>query len=270
MAFTYQSLCAMLSKAPRPLAKHFEISIAACVLLFIAFLLYFLVALSLPIIKSIYLFSIDFTQEDGTAPSATATNIHFGVWGVCAYSVLPGFEYCYGPTLGYTIPQEILDIVGYQSLIEAVIEGLTVLLVLHPVCAALALVSAFTSLFLESHAAAIISLIIAVLTIILGCLVFAADLALVIVGRIKVPALTAFMYKVNWGPGVWMILAAVICLWSGMVLLSVVVCQCCGVGKEYIDDDSEGEEAHLTNAPAARWRALGVSFPSIIPHKSAQ
>lgn len=83
----------------------------------------------------------------------------------------------------------------------------------------------------------ITSLVISVITIILGCLVFAADLALVIVGRTKVGPLTNFTYYVNWGPGVWMILTAVILLWVGMVLLSVVVCQCCGIRNKYDDEN---------------------------------
>ncbi|PCH35592.1 hypothetical protein WOLCODRAFT_59049, partial [Wolfiporia cocos MD-104 SS10] len=169
--------------------------ITTCVLFFIAFLLYLLVALSLPIIKSIYLFSIHFNEEDGDVESAVATELRFGVWGLCA----------------------ILDIIGHQSLIDTVIEWLTVLFVLHPVCAILAFAVMFTSLFLESHGMCILSLVISVLTIILGCLVFAADIALVVVGRIRISALEAFSYTVGWGPAVWIILVAVICLWAGMV-----------------------------------------------------
>ncbi|KAI0941677.1 hypothetical protein AcW1_003499 [Taiwanofungus camphoratus] len=222
---------------PRPLARHLEISIATCVVMFISFLLYLLVGLSLPIIKSIYLFSIKLKAVAGQPPTAAATDLRFGVWGVCAYSVIPGFQYCYGPTLGYTIPQDILSLTGYPQLVNAVVKALTVLLVLHPVCAALAFVCMFTSLFLESHCMSITSLVISVITIILGCLVFAADLALVIVGRTKVGPLTNFTYYVNWGPGVWMILTAVILLWVGMVLLSVVVCQCCGIRNKYDDEN---------------------------------
>lgn len=190
-------------RMPRILAKHFEISIAACVILFISFLLFLLVALSVPIIKSIYILSIDFTTDQ--SPSPTATHLQFGVWGVCAYSVLPGFTYCYGPTLGYTIPETILDYIGNTDLVDAIVEGLTVLLVLHPVCAALSFLCMFTSLFLESHAACIISLIIAVLLLILAAVVFAADLALVLVAQTKVPELSGFMYTVNWGPA-WIVL----------------------------------------------------------------
>ncbi|CCL99227.1 uncharacterized protein FIBRA_01242 [Fibroporia radiculosa] len=226
---------------PRPLARHLGISITTCVLLFISFLLYLLVALSTPIIKSIFLFEIKFNEEDGDVASGVATNLQFGVWGLCAYSVLPGFEYCYGPRLGYTIPESILSLTGYPDLVDDVVEVLTILLVLHPVCAGLSFVGMFTSLFLESHAMCIISLIITILTIILGCLVFAADLALVIIGRIKISALSDFSYYVNWGPAVWMILAAVVCLWVGMILLSVVVCQCCGVGVEYNEDEKDVE-----------------------------
>lgn len=224
------------TKRPHPLARHLGISLATCVLLFISFLLFLLVGLSLPITKSIYLFSIKFDTTQ--PPTPTATDLRFGVWGVCALSVIPGYEECSSPALGYTIPQAILDYTGYASLIDAVVEGLTVILVLHPICAGLAFVCMFTSLFLESHAMCITSLVISVLTVILACAVFAADIALVLVARVRVPQLTAFSYYVNWGPAVWMILTGLILLWVGMILLSVVACECCGVGEGFDDDNS--------------------------------
>ncbi|KZT72303.1 hypothetical protein DAEQUDRAFT_664555 [Daedalea quercina L-15889] len=235
---TAQSFKELRSRPPRPLKKYVEISLAACFLFFSAFLLYLLVALSTPIIKDIFLFRIKFTQEDGTVPSTTATDIRFGVWGLCAYSELPGFVECYGPRLGYSIPQSILDIIGYEDIIDAVDEVLTGILVLHPITAGLSFATIFTSLFLESHAMCIISLVLSILTIIAGALVFAIDLALGIIGHIKISALSNYKYAVSWGPGVWMVLAGLICLFAGMILLSITVCECCGV-REYPDEGKE-------------------------------
>ncbi|KAL6305245.1 hypothetical protein BKA93DRAFT_731639 [Sparassis latifolia] len=234
-----------LQQAPRPLARHLGISIATCVLFFISFLLFFLVALSLPIIKTIYLFSLKLDTAPGVPASSVATDLMFGVWGLCASSVLEGFEVCYGPKLGYTVPTEILNLTGYPSLVEGVIEGLTVLLVLHPVCAGLAFVVMFTSLFLESHALCITSLVVSIFTIVLATAVFAADLALVLIARIKIPALTQYSYYVNWGPAVWMVLAALVVLWIGMILLSVVVCECCGVGMQYKESEESDDDREV-------------------------
>ena len=67
----------------RPLAAHRFTSIASVVALLGAFILVLLVALSLPIIKSIYLLTL---KAKTTGPSTSiVTELRFGVWGVCAY-----------------------------------------------------------------------------------------------------------------------------------------------------------------------------------------
>ncbi|EPS93150.1 hypothetical protein FOMPIDRAFT_1026623 [Fomitopsis schrenkii] len=236
-----QSFKELRSHPPRPLKKYIWISLANCFLFFSAFLLYLLVALSTPVIKDIFLFRIEFTQEGGNAPSPTATDLRFGVWGLCAYSSLPGFVECYGPRLGYDIPQSILDIVGYQDIIDGVDEALTAILVLHPITAGLAFATIFTALFLESHAMCIISLVLSIITIIVGALVFAIDIGLGVIGHIKIAALDNYQYSVSWGPAVWMVLAGLVCLLVGMILLSVIVCECCGV-HEFDEDEGEKEE----------------------------
>lgn len=241
-----QSFKELRSRPPRPLKKYIWISLANCFLFFSAFLLYLLVALSTPIIKDIFLFRIQFTSEGGNAPSPTATDLRFGVWGLCASSTLPGFVECYGPRLGYDIPQSILDIVGYQNIIDGVDEALTTILVLHPITAGLAFATIFTALFLESHAMCIISLVLSIVTIILGALVFAIDIGLGVIGRIKIAALDNYQYTVSWGPAVWMILAGLICLLVGMILLSITVCECCGVHE--FDDEDEEKERETLNA----------------------
>ena len=53
------------------------------IILFVAFILLLLVALSMPIIKPVYLLSLDSTTPD-LEPTSLATQVRFGVWGYCA------------------------------------------------------------------------------------------------------------------------------------------------------------------------------------------
>jgi len=52
--------------------------------LFAAFLLFLLVALSLPIIKSIYLLQLDGITSSTQPTTSVGTRLRFGVWGFCA------------------------------------------------------------------------------------------------------------------------------------------------------------------------------------------
>jgi len=59
------------------------VSFITCLLTFSAFILLLLVGLSLPIIKPIYLFTFHAKPSFGQ-PLSIATELRFGVWGVCA------------------------------------------------------------------------------------------------------------------------------------------------------------------------------------------
>ena len=224
-------------RPPRPLARHLGISLATCAIFLASFVLFLLVGLSVTIIKSIYIFQIQFSTNPSQPVTSVATDLQFGVWGVCAYSALDTAE-CIGPSLGYTIPDAIAELTGFPAIVDDVARALTVLLILHIVAAALAFVVEVTSLFLESHGMCIFSLVVAVLAAILGTAVFAADIAIVLIAQIKISALSEYTYAVTWGPAVWISLAGLVVLLVGMVLLCVVVCSCCG----YSDLDDEDEK----------------------------
>jgi hypothetical protein len=66
----------------KPLSAYRIVSLTSCILHFVAFLLFLLVALSLTIIKPIFLFSIRFTLI-AQQLSSIATKLRFGVWGFC-------------------------------------------------------------------------------------------------------------------------------------------------------------------------------------------
>ena len=122
---------------------------------------------------------------------------------------------------------------GYEQLAQAVLEGLTVLLILHPIVAGLSLIGAVTSLYIETHGMHIISLIVTIVNTFLSTLVFTADLAINIVARDKVPSLTGANLVVEWGNGVWLVLVGVVLSWLGIILLSIPVCGCCGMKDTY-------------------------------------
>jgi hypothetical protein len=77
----------------KPLARYRFISFLTSALLGIAFLLFLLVSISLTILKPIYLLSLKSTAPVKQA-SSTATELRFGIWGVCAsgYSTFQVFS----------------------------------------------------------------------------------------------------------------------------------------------------------------------------------
>lgn len=214
-------------------------SVTAFIVLLVAFILYLLAALSLPIIKAIYLFQLNFTTENQPATSI-ATNFRFGVWGFCASSVLDEPTVftndgdCTSPQLGYTIPPDILALAGYPpEVTDAVVKALTVLLVLHPTTAGLAFLTLLFSFFVRSHCMTIFALITGILTAVVGSVVLAADLAIEIVASKKLKDEFGNLLQVSFGDGVWMIVVAVAMSWLGAVILSAVACYCCGIRRRH-------------------------------------
>jgi hypothetical protein len=142
-----------------------------------------------------------------------------------------GSDLCYGPQLGYTIPTSLLSAVGLSTDLANVAEtGLLLILSLHLVAAALSTIIFVLSLFLHSHAVAIVTLVIAIVAAIIGSVVFAADVALVILVKDNIDSLfSGANFGVQFGNGVWMILTAVVLTWVAVVVLSARACYCCGV-----------------------------------------
>ena len=144
---------------------------------------------------------------------------------------------CFGPQLGYTIPTTFLSGAGLPTELANVAEtGLLLILSLHLVVAALSTIIFILSLFLHSHAVAIIALITAVVAAILGTVVFAADVALVVVVKDNIDSLfSGASFNVQFGNAVWMILAAMVLTWVAVVVLSARACYCCGV-RRYVSE----------------------------------
>ncbi|KAH7928704.1 hypothetical protein BV22DRAFT_1030468 [Leucogyrophana mollusca] len=243
-----------IPKVPRPLQEHRIVSIASFFLFFTAFLLFLLVGLSLTIIKPIYL--VDVYAVNSMDPvSNAATELKFGVWGVCAISTLNSVTAegaCYGPQLGYTIPSSLLSLLGLSDELASVaLNGLLVLLVLHLVTAGLSTIILILSLFLHSHAVAISALVVAIIASIISTVAFAADVALVLVVRNNIDSLfSGADFSVQFGNGVWMILVAMILTWAAVVVLSARACYCCGVRRpaKKVNSTSDGKAAPRTES----------------------
>lgn len=225
------------SRIPRPLQRHRYVGLASFTILFTAFVLSLLVGLSLPIIRSVYLVKI--AAVDSVNPASNvATSLLFGVRGVCGLSAL-GTGECYGPHLGYTIPSDILSLVGLSQSVATIAEKtILVLLILHLVSAGLSTIVFVLSLYLHSHPAAIIALITAIVTALVSSLVFAVDVVLVVLIRNHINSLLlGARFGVVFGNGVWMILASVVTTWIAVVILSARACYCFGVRPPFPDDE---------------------------------
>ncbi|KAG1824430.1 uncharacterized protein BJ212DRAFT_525033 [Suillus subaureus] len=220
-------------RLPRLLQEH-TVRLACFTLILTAFL-FLLVGLSLPIIKSIIIIKVSAVNSVDPVSNAI-TELQFGVWGVCALSILNGVkaqEACYGPQLGYTVPTSILSLVGLSSKLANIAETtLLTILVLHLVSAALSTVAFVLSLLLRSHLITAIALVIAIITAVVSTVVLVANVTLVVGIKDNIDSLfPGADFAVSFGNGLWMVLAAVLLTWIAVIMLSAQRRCHCGVSQ---------------------------------------
>jgi SUR7/PalI family protein len=142
---------------------------------------------------------------------------------------------CIGPQLGYTIdPRFIAVVTSEPALADLILKALTILLVLHPIAAGLAfltLIPVIASCCVFHKAPWIISLVLSVGTAIMSTIVFAADLALVLVAKHKLREQHTVNVTISFGNGVWIVLVSTFFTWVALILLAARVCYCCGFGR---------------------------------------
>ncbi|KAF9268532.1 hypothetical protein L218DRAFT_953991 [Marasmius fiardii PR-910] len=231
-----------MKREHKPLVEH-KITSLFCVLFLTAtFVLLLLVGLSLTIIKPIYLVRV-FSTRTGQPPTSLATELRFGVWGVCAISALEGVEdgVCYGPKLGYAsyatlIPEDFLQHFGLSdSILNTALSGLLTILVLHLVAAGFSVFGLLTALFLASHTLTIVSLVLSIITSLLTTVVFVIDWVIIVASKSQLPGLTDNGVAVGTGNAVWMVLGAMITAWLAVIFLSARACYCCGVRRKTLE-----------------------------------
>ncbi|KAJ7063202.1 pali-domain-containing protein [Mycena amicta] len=195
-------------------------------LLLIAFILLLLVTLSVPIIKTIYLFKLTAAASSGFFDSSASTSVVFGVWGYCTSGVdvsIVGVDHdtagqCSKRHLGYTFDSTVanaLHVSGFENLIS---KSLTAVLALHPVVVCLTFIAFTVSLLMlrrdgTSRLASLLAFIFGALAAILTTIVFLIDVILVAVVRHKVHKDTDGVLTLTWGNATWITLAATILLW---------------------------------------------------------
>lgn len=206
-------------------------SILTPLLFLTAFLLLLLVTLSVPIIKSIYLFQIGTNVKYGSGLfSVTAkAAVNFGVFGWCSTAVnvaVATFHendpaQCSPKKLGYSIGpavQKILSTLDASDIVDVIDKALTFVLVLHPIACALAFVALVFSLVTalrptSGRLSSAIATGFGVLAAILATLVFILDCVLTGVAKSRLKKKTDGLGYVSFGNAEWITLGAALALW---------------------------------------------------------
>jgi hypothetical protein len=139
---------------------------------------------------------------------------------------------CFGPKLGYNIPDYIANAIGLTPTLLAVVQtALLAVLVLHPIVAVLLLLNFIAALFLSSHTIAILALVFTILTSIVATVALGIDLGLVLAAKSELAKLPNMQFEILFGNGVWMIVTAVVLCWFAVITLSARSCYCLGVSR---------------------------------------
>ena len=130
------------------------------------------------------------------------------------------------------MPTPLSDALGISaSLTEIVLQGLLVVLVLHPITCAFTLLALIPALFLASHALSVVALVLSVVGALVGTTSFAFDVAIAANVKFQLDDLTEVNAAAYYGSAVWMVLVSIILTWAAVVLLSARSCYCLGVRK---------------------------------------
>ncbi|KAF7304794.1 hypothetical protein MKEN_01193500 [Mycena kentingensis (nom. inval.)] len=209
--------------------------------LFVAWLLFLLVTLSVPIIKSIFLFRITAAAQSSFLSSSAQASADFGVWGYCTSGVdvsIVGVDHdsageCSKPHLGYTFDSTVAKALNVDGLENSISKSLTAVLALHPVVVVLSFIALVCSLFMYRRGAngtsrlpSLFTFTATLVTAIFATIVTLIDIILVAVVRHKVRDATESHLSLSWGNGPWMALAATILIWIALIASATGVC--CG------------------------------------------
>ncbi|KAH8106714.1 pali-domain-containing protein [Cristinia sonorae] len=207
----------------------------AVLLLLIAFLLFLLVSLSVPIIKSIYLFKLVADVSSSLFNASAKGSARFGVWGYCLSAVdvsVVGIDHdtdaqCSRTHLGYTFDSTVAKALHVNGIEDTISRTLTAVLVLHPIVCGFTFLALLSILFFRvrgsTRGTAICAVLTTILAAILATIVFVIDIAGVYVARGKVNDETDGAIHMSPGNAVWMTLGATISLWLAFVAVWIGV-----------------------------------------------
>ncbi|KAG9006154.1 hypothetical protein FRB93_008946 [Tulasnella sp. JGI-2019a] len=197
----------------------------------------------MPILKPVWLLGLHSNPARSQPVTDVATDVRFGLWGYCASgyqfssSGSPYFaqDYqCSHPKLGFTITPTVETLLGDNRLADVLLKGVTYALLLQPISCIITFLILIPSIVGIFHPLAlgfvtIVSLLLSIIAAFIETIDFVLVIVLVKVAQSRVSAATENQFTLQWGPAVWMSLAATVCLWFGVIGLSALVCGCCGV-----------------------------------------
>ncbi|KAK0503154.1 pali-domain-containing protein [Armillaria luteobubalina] len=204
-----------------------------------AFVLLLLVSLSVPIIKSLFLFRLtaDATNLYGVADANGSAT--FGVWGYCvsaidisiaAISQTSTSPECTDPKLGYTFDSTIAAALNVEQYANLINKHSAAALVLHPIACGLAFLTFLSSLFIlcrgTGRMPSLCTLGIGLVAAILTTIAFLIDVIVVAIIRHRVSDETDGQLQLTWGNAVWMVLGATVALWLRVVGACCGMCAC--------------------------------------------
>ncbi|KAJ3476496.1 hypothetical protein NLI96_g11118 [Meripilus lineatus] len=182
------------------------------ILAFVAFLLLLLVSLSVPIIKSIFLFTLFASISSSFLDSGVNGSVRFGVWGYCVSAIDVsvvgiGVDHstnvvCTNVTLGYKLDDTVAAALHVDDIENAISRTITAVLVLHPIACALSFLTLLVLLMIRRNSAALsrpayLSIVgVAFITALLTTIVFLIDVILVAITR---NAVNSDNINVGWG-----------------------------------------------------------------------
>ncbi|KAH7925007.1 pali-domain-containing protein [Leucogyrophana mollusca] len=188
--------------------------IPGVIFLFCAFVLLFIVSVSLP-----YLTAMDITRVHSangpTISGAQLAQLRLGIWGYCEYSA-SGSRTCYHPGHGYSILLGGINSNGIST--ETIGSSWTRGLAVHPVATVvtfIALLLSFSQHITVTLAASLVSFLAAVITLI----AFAIDIALYAYTKDQMNKLNIGASTIT-GPGFWLTFVS-------MILLFLAGCTVC-------------------------------------------
>ncbi|KAF8801978.1 hypothetical protein BYT27DRAFT_7215685 [Phlegmacium glaucopus] len=212
------------------------LSFISLILNIIAFVLLLLVSLSGFVISGIYIMILPYITIEAGGVSVPRY-LRMGVLGFCQtvaptyakYLGIPGTTACYGPRRGYTIPLDVVENNGLPLAVATMLDPLLVsVMVLHPICAALALVCSVLSFANLSRPVMGVALFYTICNGILSTVAFGIDVAVVDMARSRINQyLHSFSASYpapslpEWGAGSWLTLAAAICIWAAVFILVI-------------------------------------------------
>ncbi|KAG8862565.1 hypothetical protein FRB96_001122 [Tulasnella sp. 330] len=135
---------------------------------------------------------------------------------------------------GFEIDPIVETLLGNNQIANVLLKGITYTLLLQPISCILAFFVFIPVMAQVFHPAVPLSIdIICLLLSILAALIETIDFVIVIVivkvAQSRLSVATDNQFVLNWGPAVWMTLAATVCLWLGMIGISALTCGCCGL-----------------------------------------